>query len=233
VYKGHVYYPGSYYETLKKVLEWDNADVLAGLDQGDVSIMDFLLYVMSLRGAKHKEQFPKVRLPMAQSGVLSKLYDKLHLPRALRRLVDQCANMYPPFAPALIVAWSYLEGIEFRDNPFPKPDFTTIDGILSAGFDQHTQAGKRAYAYVRKSTPEWFQEVPDNSLEIFGHIIFRTESGWLDQHVSNDAFDTLYWSALKEFWYHEGWSEKEALATCERVCEDYAPLHKARKRIWS
>lgn len=209
---------------------------------GPMTVMEAFMLALMLRGPKNKDLLPGKLFPKANPKLLRELIKRLNAPTLYRRMIEECLVSAIPFHAALIPTTAVLlnKPVEYRSCPFPKIEHKYIEKtmILEAALDQHTSNGKRAMAYVLKSTPELMP--PDHVLEnvpkldILGHAIFRVEGAWLHNNMSNDVFDDMWAQSMIDCWKVEGWkTPSEAEDYYKLVMENMDRLSHARNRIWS
>lgn len=237
-----LYFVGEYAETanaIKPRLAQDFDGFVADLLAKKYTIKEFLSAGLLLRGSKSNEQFGDAVTPL--SGMKQKqniLIEALGLPSVLKRLALTQLNSNVPFSYGFIASWSLLksDSLTLIENPWPKPDFKKLDDVFYSAFDQHTQPGKRSFAYVRKSYSKYFEGMTDlkeSAYDVFGHAVFRVEGAYLHRLVSNSELDRMYTDCMHECWRIEGMSNETAKAVYQRLADDLEPLHKARRRIWT
>lgn len=101
---------------------------------------------------------------------------------------------------AMPMVWRQLiaeNKLEVVDGTIPDPHY--IQGVLSATFDGHTQEGRRAIAYYRKScspVTKFFGE-KEKANKLLGLAIFTADSSLLDRYIISPWAQSLYEENLR------------------------------------
>lgn len=147
-----------------------------------------------------------------------------------REGLKKSGEILPAF---LSLLWRELDGSNCHVEPDDMPPVEIINGVPSWAYGYHTRDGKaalRTFMSMRCETTRWLQDTvtPRDRARVLGEMLFRVESGCVDQRLHWQAGNCIRRMADLESY---GLTQSDAEAGLKLIRNDLPVLNEARRKI--